>query len=779
MNLSTVTSFPGGATCFAIAPGEKHYLYLCLQRGVIRKFNLMTGRFESNTFLDISESISEVYHKKPFKLPFADERGLLRLVFHPEYNTKGSLFHGVFLVMYSRLADSKLYSTQDKKEVPNPDHMTCIVQFRYTPGNTAEQNKATMRMVMCVPEPEANHNGGVMVFGPGGYLWIGLGDGGGANDEHGRLLTKRKDSFIGNGQNYQSLHGKMLRIEVVPPMGGKQKVAYNIPQNNPFVGSDHGRSEIAAWGLRNPWSASLNSKGELYVGDVGQNRKESINLVTLGGNYGWRATEGDEVFNNEVLKFIRKQKSSVIPPIISYPRKNGVAIVGVNYYEGKVMSNVQGALIFADYSGNVMIARKIEQEWRWVPVVKLGMFLTGMGEDAFGEPYILGFDRKTGKGKLLRILGVSHRVMDRLNPVKIPPPVLSRKDIETIVENGIAMAKRVKSALRKDSMGNSTNTKMHVSVIRRGEKEARLVFSMHDAWEGSKNISKGKAYTAMSFSSDQNALTSRSVGILSQPGKPLWQIGNSNSQGGIIEFPGGIPLYKNGRLIGAVGVSGDGVDQDETVAVAASQGFEAPIDIRSDTVSKINYTGKSADLLLAPGTSKENPRPVVIVGRRQWDDFVATKDYQTPIMLFVSGDRKVTNLGPFLLHAKQFTSINFFATRLESLKGIETFSNLKSLNVSRTMITNKDLEDLKNSIQLTRLDLNGNQISDIRALANLVNLEKLGLACTYVEDLPIGKMKKLKVLDIYQTSLDNVSMKVVKTLPNLKDIDTRETVIDL
>ena len=121
---------------------------------------------------------------------------------------------------------------------------------------------------------------------------------------------------------------------------------------------------------------------------------------------------------------------------------------------------------------------------------------------------------------------------------------------------------------------------------------------MPDAWTGSIDIAKAKAYTAAAFSSNQNALTTRDIGVLSQPGGPLWHIGNSNdpktpgriNERGIIEFPGGVPLYKNGELVGGIGVSGDGVVQDEDVAEAGSCGFLPPAAIRSDTVAGLPYT---------------------------------------------------------------------------------------------------------------------------------------------------------------------------------------------
>ena len=171
---------------------------------------------------------------------------------------------------------------------------------------------------------------------------------------------------------------------------------------------------------------------------------------------------------------------------------------------------------------------------------------------------------------------------------------LSDRDVQRILTQGRRAAQQEESLLRVNADGEAQPTRMHIVVVdRTGAVIGR--HSMDDAWGGSVSIAKGKAYTAVAFSSDQNALTSRSIGALSQPDGPLWQIGNSNAgpdKPGLIEFPGGIPLYKDGTLVGAVGVSGDGVEQDENVAGAAAQRFAAPDPIRIDTVTdgQVPYT---------------------------------------------------------------------------------------------------------------------------------------------------------------------------------------------
>ncbi len=170
---------------------------------------------------------------------------------------------------------------------------------------------------------------------------------------------------------------------------------------------------------------------------------------------------------------------------------------------------------------------------------------------------------------------------------------LSPADVDTIIRQAVDAAEREKSLLRVDTQGHHVTTREHIAVVDR-EGNLLKLHSMPDAWKGSLNIAIGKARTAVYFSSDENALSTRAIGELSQPGKPLWQIGNSNQDGpiGLIEFPGGLPIYRDGALVGGIGVSGDGVDQDETVAIAGVNGFEPNERIRADKVGHVPYWKK-------------------------------------------------------------------------------------------------------------------------------------------------------------------------------------------
>lgn len=166
-----------------------------------------------------------------------------------------------------------------------------------------------------------------------------------------------------------------------------------------------------------------------------------------------------------------------------------------------------------------------------------------------------------------------------------PPSSIAPAVVNQVLDQAEAAARKEPSLLRVDAAGKQATTRMHIVIV---DRSGRLIGqrSMDDAWVGSIAIARSKAYTALAFSSDQNALTTRTVGALTQPGGPLWNIGNSNRADGLIEFPGGVPLYQGGKLIGAVGVSGDGVEEDENVAEAGAKGFEPPAAIRVDSVTK-------------------------------------------------------------------------------------------------------------------------------------------------------------------------------------------------
>lgn len=579
-----VTEIPGSLTGMVSIPGNPGFPVVLSQDGLVTVVNTSKGAVVA-PLLDLRPEITALLKAQPSKSKFLDERGLLGLAFHPEYAVDRSPYNGLFVVMYTVIANPALYPPQYRdlfrQAVPTPDHATVVALFSIRGGVVGN--------ILAWPCPEFNHNGGGLAFGPDGCLWIGVGDGGGGGDKHGPLLNPAdSDSYLGNAQNLSSPQGKLLRIRVLPDG------SYQIPEDNPMFLTDAlpgggfgsrtsyrpALPEIAHWGFRNPWRMFFDGP-DLYVADVGQDRFESIKLVQgLGHNYLWRAYEGFEVFNATVKDYIATEPGEQILPIIAYGREMGIATVGAGIYRGSHVPLLYGKLLIADYSGRVMIGSNVNDEWTISTLMKLEQRIHSLAFDQAGEAYLLTYNSESKQGQVLRLDST---------------PYLTDEDITGIGLQAVAGANYVLSSLRRDN-GNPTTVRMHVAVIRRGDAEARLIASMEDAWAGSADIAKRKAYTAYAFSSNQNALTTRTIQALSQPTgaglAPLFQIGNSNPEGGIIQFPGGIPLYKNGVLVGGIGVSGDGVDEDEVVAKAGATRYLAPKNIQADTVAGLPYLNK-------------------------------------------------------------------------------------------------------------------------------------------------------------------------------------------
>lgn len=356
-------------------------------------------------FLDLRDQLVELQ-------PAFDERGLLGLAFHPEFEDNGRLF------VY--------YSTPLTDEGPDDyDHTARISEFVLGSSDDDEAPLESERVILEVHQPQANHNGGHLEFGPDGYLYIGLGDGGGAND----VGLGHPDG--GNGQDRDTLLGSVLRIDV------DSDEPYAIPSDNPFVGED-GREEIYAYGFRNPYRFSFDrNDGTLLVADVGQNRWEEVSAVEAGGNYGWRIREGAHCFdpdnpNDEPMSCPSESADGepLRDPVLEYLNANamdgiGLAIVGGYMYRGNNLQRLRGHYVFADYSespsmplGNLFVATPTPNEmWPWkalelaaYPQGRINAFVRGLSEDAQGELYLLVSDDPgpTGtSGRVYRIVSAS------------------------------------------------------------------------------------------------------------------------------------------------------------------------------------------------------------------------------------------------------------------------------------------------------------------------------------------------------------------------------------
>ncbi|MDF1862489.1 MAG: PQQ-dependent sugar dehydrogenase [Verrucomicrobiales bacterium] len=287
------------------------------------------------------------------------ERGLLGLAFHPDYGTPASPGEGRFYVYFSAPDGNNMNSSTPQ------NHVSVIAEYTVSPSDPNLADPASERILLTFGQPQGNHNGGQLAFGPDGYLYIGTGDGGSSNDNnagHTGGSSSRPVDNLGNSLDRTRLLGKILRIDVFGSDG--QGGEYGIPGDNPFVGSGGGvREEIFAEGLRNPWRFSFDDgpggTNRLFCGDVGQGKVEEINLIVSGGNYGWRYKEGEFVlFPNMAIAGNAPEGS--IDPIAQYAHPGitignptlpplGFSVTGGFVYRGDAIPGLQGRYLFADY----------------------------------------------------------------------------------------------------------------------------------------------------------------------------------------------------------------------------------------------------------------------------------------------------------------------------------------------------------------------------------------------------------------------------------------------
>ena len=265
------------------------------------------------------------------------------------------------------------------------DHQSVVSEFTAN-VNPLRADIASERILLKIDQPESNHNGGEIKFGPDGFLYIGLGDGGGAGDRHGER---------GNGQNLNTHLGKILRIDV------NTDKSYLIPQDNPFVENKSAKPEIWAYGFRNPWRFSFDKKsGKLFVADVGQNQYEEVNIVERGGNYGWKIMEANHCFEPEKNCNMQGLKT----PIFEYEHSEGISITGGYVYNGTEHSGLMGKYIFADWTGPMFFLEQSGDIWKKGNIELINkpsgdLKVLGFAEDKDGELYILT-NREVGpKGK--------------------------------------------------------------------------------------------------------------------------------------------------------------------------------------------------------------------------------------------------------------------------------------------------------------------------------------------------------------------------------------------
>jgi glucose/arabinose dehydrogenase len=322
-------------------------LFVVEQSGLIRV--IRDGELLPEPFLDIRDRVS-----------CCSERGLLGLAFHPDYDQ-----NGLFFVNYTDL---------------NGD--TAISRFQVS-NNPELADQASEVQLLGVAQPFPNHNGGGLAFGPDGYLYIGLGDGGSGGDP------------LGNAQNTQNLLGKLLRLDV------DQGDLYAVPNDNPYAHGS-GAPEIWVFGLRNPWRFSFDSlTGDLFIGDVGQGSWEEVDYLSAGNpggaNFGWNYREGTHPYSATSVP----DDTLLIDPVAEYGHDQGISVIGGLVYRGEQLPDWQGIYLYGDYGSGFIwgLFRTEDGSWQNAQLFQTGSRITSFGEDESGEVYYV--DPQGGLSKLV------------------------------------------------------------------------------------------------------------------------------------------------------------------------------------------------------------------------------------------------------------------------------------------------------------------------------------------------------------------------------------------
>lgn len=333
------------------APDGSNRLFIVERGGIIRIWD--GGRLR--TFLDLRSRVNT-------NDSGGDERGLLGLAFSPRYATNGQ-----FYVNYISSNSS-------------PRGATVISRFTVNPVNADDGVETSEEVLLVITQPEPNHNGGQINFGPDGFLYIGMGDGGGAGDVHGSR---------GNGQANDTFLGKMLRIDVegTPDPG----LPYAVPNDNPFLLDPQVPDEIWAFGLRNPWRWSFDRKtGDMYIADVGQYEWEEVNFVpassTGGENFQWRRIEGFNTFNAGT----QITKGTSTDPVFEYDHNAGSSITGGYVYRGQEHPRMEGIYFFGDYNSGRIWGLQQDPSGNWIDrqLLDTSLRISSFGEDERGNLYV-------------------------------------------------------------------------------------------------------------------------------------------------------------------------------------------------------------------------------------------------------------------------------------------------------------------------------------------------------------------------------------------------------
>ncbi len=343
LTLETVTEELDSPLFVTHASDGSGRLFVVEKSGKIRI--VTDGTLVETPFLDITDRVRSS----------ANEQGLLGLAFAPNYTESGSFF-----VNYT-----------------DDDGNTVVARYQVTANDADQADPTSEVVVLQIEQPAANHNGGMIAFGPDGYLYIGMGDGGGSGDRYG------------HGQNPETLLGKMLRIDVT----SDPEQPYIVPADNPWVEQDWNgvdvRDEIWAVGLRNPWRFSFDrTTGDLWIGDVGQNQYEEIHYTPAGNpgglNYGWPILEASACYSNGD----DCDKAGLELPVAQYSHSGHCSVTGGYVYRGEQYPAMQGVYLYGDYCSGTIWGSWFANDWQSAELLDSNVSLSSFGEDEAGELYI-------------------------------------------------------------------------------------------------------------------------------------------------------------------------------------------------------------------------------------------------------------------------------------------------------------------------------------------------------------------------------------------------------
>ena len=335
-----------GPVALLQSPGNDTDWYLVEKVGTVLRMTDDAAK-RPTLFIDIRDRVDAS----------ANESGLLSMAFDPHYDS-----------------NHRVYLHYDREGEPL---VTTISRFvSHDQGGTLDPQSE--KVLLTVDQPFENHNGGQIGFGPDGYLYIGLGDGGSGGDPRG------------NGQNTRVLLGKVLRLDV------NSGDPYGIPAGNPFADGKGGRPEIYAYGLRNPWRWSFDTRnGTLWLADVGQNAWEEIDIIEAGGNYGWNAKEGFHEYNSNT-----RVQGTMIAPVAEYSHDEGCSVTGGYVYRGKAIPELQGVYIYGDFCSGRIWGLSKNKDGLYEPrlLIDSHLMISSFAQGHDGEIYVLHFG-----GKIFRL----------------------------------------------------------------------------------------------------------------------------------------------------------------------------------------------------------------------------------------------------------------------------------------------------------------------------------------------------------------------------------------